>query len=125
MRGEMQLTNKTFLLDVEASDTKMKKWTKTIKNEIKKISTQNPRRFPGCTVVVVILFDEILDDFHVCFRNASLSVRKSTTQFEASSFSVEKWRFSLDVKQNTHFTDENQRKKSLRSAPLAIIVFSE
>ena len=28
------------------------------------IHTQNPRRFPGFTVVVVTLFVKILDDFH-------------------------------------------------------------
>ena len=36
-------------------ERKMKKW----------IHTQNPRRFPGFTVVVVVtLFVKILDDFH-------------------------------------------------------------
>ena len=34
------------------------------KNEEIWIHTQNPRRFPGFTVVVVTLFFEILDDFH-------------------------------------------------------------
>ena len=28
------------------------------------LHTQNPRRFPGFTVVVVTLFVKILDDFH-------------------------------------------------------------
>ena len=68
---------------------KMKKW----------IQTQNPRRFPGFTVVVVIFYDEILDDFQglplllqncssksstismILFRNVSLSRSKSTTRF--------------------------------------------
>ena len=36
---------------------------KTKKNE-KWIHTQNPRRFPGFTVVVVTSFLKILDDFH-------------------------------------------------------------
>ena len=35
-------------------ERKMKKW----------FHTQNPRRFPGFTVVVVTLFVKILDDFH-------------------------------------------------------------
>ena len=48
-----------------------KKWKKLEKNDEKKkeneeiwIQTQNPRRFPGFTVVVVTLFVKILDDFH-------------------------------------------------------------
>ena len=34
------------------------------KNEKNCIQTQNPRRFPGFTVVVVTCFVKILDDFH-------------------------------------------------------------
>ena len=31
---------------------------------LKKIQTQNPRRFPGFTVVVVTFFVKVFDDFH-------------------------------------------------------------
>ena len=34
------------------------------KNEKNWIHTQNPRRFPGFTVVVVTFFVKMLDDFH-------------------------------------------------------------
>ena len=44
---------------------KMKKNNeKRKKNEKNWIHTQNPRRFPGFTVVVVTFFVKILDDFH-------------------------------------------------------------
>ena len=45
----------------------MKKNEKMVKKErkMKKMDyTQNPRRFPGFTVVVVTFFVKILDDFH-------------------------------------------------------------
>ena len=48
----------------------MKKKRKNEKNEKRKkneknwIHTQNPRRFPGFTVVVVTFLVKILDDFH-------------------------------------------------------------
>ena len=61
-------------------EKKMKKWKKwkneknekknekkMVKNERKMkkwIHTQNPRRFPGFTVVVVTFFVKIIDDFH-------------------------------------------------------------
>ena len=43
---------------MEKNDEKRKK------NEKNWIHTQNPRRFPGFTVVVVTFFVKILDDFH-------------------------------------------------------------
>ena len=47
---------------------KMRKMEKNVekrkKNEEIWIHTQNPRRFPGFTVVVVVLFVKILNDFH-------------------------------------------------------------
>ena len=43
---------------MEKNDEKRKK------NEEIWIHTQNPRRFPGFTVVVATLFFKILDDFH-------------------------------------------------------------
>ena len=58
----------------------------------------------------------------ILFRNVSLSRGKSTTRFGRSPFSEEKLQFSLVVKQNLTFTDENQQKKSLRSAPLTTVI---
>ena len=43
---------------MEKNDEKRKK------NEKKWVHTQNPRRFPGFTVVVVTFFVKILDGFH-------------------------------------------------------------
>ena len=55
------------------------------------LHTQNPRRFPGFTVVEVTFFVEIINDSHDVFRNVSLSQRKSTTRFVGGhSFSEEK-----------------------------------
>ena len=49
----------------EKKNEKMKKNEKRKKNEEIWIHTQNPRRFPGFTVVVVVtFFVKILDDFH-------------------------------------------------------------
>ena len=44
-----------------------------------KMSTQNPRRFPGFVVVVINRFEAILDEFHVVFQNVSISRRNPTT----------------------------------------------
>ena len=53
----------------------------------------------------------------IVFRNVSLSRRKSTTRFGVSPFfSKNSDNFHWTFKQNIHFTDEYQRKKSLRSA---------
>ena len=52
---------------IEKMKKKTKKWRKMMKKERKikkRIHTQNPRRFPGFTVVVVTFFVKILDDFH-------------------------------------------------------------
>ena len=46
---------------IEKNDEKKRKRKK---NEEIWIHTQNPRRFPGFTVVVVTCFVKILDDFH-------------------------------------------------------------
>ena len=48
------------------NNEKKKKIRRMMNNEKMKnlIHTQNPRRFPGFTVVVVTSFVKILDDFH-------------------------------------------------------------
>ena len=43
---------------------KLEKKNEKEKNEKNWIHTQNPRQFPGFTVVVVTLFVKILDDFY-------------------------------------------------------------
>ena len=73
-----------------------------------RLHTHNPRRFSGFAVVV--FFGEILDDFHDFFFGMCFTRRKFTTYFGSQRFSQEKRQFLLDVKQNTHFTYENQRK---------------
>ena len=74
------------------------------KNEEIWIHTQNPRRFPGCTVVVVVvvtLFVKILDDFHDFVS-------------ECVSFPWENQQPFWEV---THFSDENRRKKIAKVSP--------
>ena len=86
---------------------KTKKWRKMMKKERKMkkwIHTQNPRRFPGFTVVVVTFFVKILDEC-VSFP------RKSTTRFAGSAFFRRKVAVFIGRETNTHFTDETQRKK--------------
>ena len=62
----------------------------------------------------------------ICFRNVSLSRRKSTTHFGVSPFFQGQVTIEIGREtKHTHFTDENQRKTSLRSAPLTIIILLE
>ena len=120
---------------------KMKKWTnekkKRKKNGEKRwkkkekwkklIHTQNPLRFPGFTVVVVICFFKILDDFHDFVSECVSFPRKINNPFwVVIVFPKKSDNFHWTWNKNTHFTDENQRKiKSLRSAHLTIIILLE
>ena len=64
---------------------------KRMKNEKKWIHTQNPRRFPGFTVVVVTCFVKILDDFHDFVSECVSFPRKINNPFWWSNrFSDEK-----------------------------------
>ena len=81
-----------------------KKDEKRKKNEEIWIHTQNPRRFPGFTVVAVTFFVKILDDFHDFVSECVSFQRKINNPFgEGNRFSKEKWQFSLDVKQKHTF----------------------
>ena len=107
---------------------KRKKWRKMMKKrqkiEKKWIHTQNPRRFPGFTVVVVTFFVKILDDFHDFVSECVSFQRKINNPFwGVIVFPKKSDNFHWTRNKNTHFTDENERKtKSLRSAHLTIIV---
>ena len=59
---------------------------KRMKNEEICIHTQNPRRFPGFSVVVVIFSSKSSTISMILFRNVSLSRGKSTTRFGRSPF---------------------------------------
>ena len=78
---------------------KEKKWNKMNKREMKKnkeiwLHTQDPRRFPW-----------------FCFGMCLFPEENQQPVVEGHRFSDEKCQFSLDVKQNTHFTDDGQRKQ--------------
>ena len=78
------------------------------KNEEIWLHTQNPRRFPGFAFVVVTLFVEILDDFHDSVSECVTIPQKINNPFWGLTvFQRKSDKFSMDVKQNTHFTDEN------------------
>ena len=120
----------------EKKSKKWKKWKKKKKmkkndekrkkNEKNWIHTKNPRRFPVFTVVVVTFFVKIFDDSHDFFRNVSLSRGKSTTRFGGVIvFPKKSDNFHWTWNKNTHFTDENEQKKSPRSAHLTIIILLE
>ena len=68
---------------------------------------------------------KILDDFQDFVSECVFPEKINNPFWEGHSFSEEKCQFSLGVNKNTHFTEENQRIKSLRSAPLSIIFLSE
>ena len=91
------------------------------------IHTQNPRRFPVFTVVVVTFFVKILDDFHDFVSEFFLFPEENQQPvLGGNRFSEEKWQFSLDVKQkHTFYRRRSTKKKSLRSAHLTIIILLE
>ena len=93
----------------------MKKW----------IHTHNLRRFPGFTVVVVTFFVKILYDFHDFVSECVSFPRKINNPFwVVIVFPKKSDNFHWTWNKNTHFSDENQRKKTLRSAHLTIINYS-
>ena len=98
---------------MEKNDEKRKK------NEKNWIHTQNPRRFPGFTVVVVTFFVKILDDFHDFVSECVSFPRKINNPFwGVIVFSEEKWQFSLDVKQKcTFFRRKWTKKKFAKVSP--------
>ena len=80
--------------------------------------------FLGFTVV--ICFVKILDDFHDFVSECVFFQRKINNPFwEVTVFPKKKWQISLDVKQKTHIIPTKNNKKSLRSAPLSIIILWE
>ena len=98
--------------NVCAGRDKKKKRKKTKNDEKRKneeiwLHTQNPRRFPGFPVVVVTLFVEILDDFHDSVSECVTIPKKINNPFWGLTVQRKSDNFSMDVKQNTHFTDEN------------------
>ena len=100
-----------------------KKWStkKTWKNWA---SHAKPFTISKVTVVVTF-FVEILDDFHD-FVSAFFSFpMKINNQFWGHRFPKKSGNFHWAWNKNTHFTDENQRKKSLRSVPSSIIILLE
>ena len=88
-------------------------------NEKHLIHTQNLRRFPGFTVVVVTFFSSKSSTISmILFRNVSLSRGKSTTRFwEVTVFQKKSDNFHWTRNKNTHFTDENERKKIAKVSP--------
>ena len=66
------------------------------------LHTQNPRRFLGFAVVVVVVvvtfFVEILNDFHD-FSECVFSLRKSTTQFGRSP--IFRWKVTMFIGSET------------------------
>ena len=97
---------------MEKNDEKRKK------NEKKWIHTQNPRRFPGFTVVVVTFFVKILDDFHDFVSECVSFQRKINNPFwGVIVFPKKSDNFHWTWNKNTHFTDENQRKKIAKVSP--------
>ena len=100
---------------------KTKKWRKMMKkkkDEKNWIHTQNHRRFPGFTGVVVTFFVKILDDFHDVVSECVSFTRKINNPFwEVSVFPKKSDHFHWTWNKNTHFTDENQRKKFAEVSP--------
>ena len=76
--------------------------------------TQNLRRYPGFTVVVVTFFVEILDDFHDFFRNVSLSRGKSTTRFGWSPFFRRKVTIFIGRETKTHISPTKINEQKIR-----------
>ena len=85
------------------------------------LHTQNPRRFPEFTVVVVTCFDKILDDFHDFVSDCvSFPMKNQQPVLGGHRFSYEKWQFSLDVKQKDTFHRRKSTKKIAKVSPFII-----
>ena len=91
------------------------------------ILTQNPRLFPGFTVVVVTFFVKILDDFHdfvsecVLFPEENQQPVLGGDRFPKKSDNFH-W---TSNKKHTFLPTKINEKKSLRSAHLTIIILLE
>ena len=89
---------------------------------------QNPRRFPGFTVVVVIFVVEIIDDFHDFVSECVSFQRKINNPFwVVTVFPKKSDILSLVVKHTTHILPPTKinENNSLRSAPLTVITVLE
>ena len=111
---------------------KMKTWKNEAKwSKMKKIKKFGFKRkilndFQGLPLWLSLFFVEILDDFHDFVSECVSFHRKINNNFGSHRFSEEKWQFSLDVKQkHTFYIQISTTKKSLRSAPLSIIILLE
>ena len=93
----------------------MKKNDEQGKNEEIWLHAQNPRRFPGFTVVVVTFFVEILDDFHGFVSECvSFSRRESTTDFGVSPFFQRKVAPFIGRETKTHMLPTQIPEKQIR-----------
>ena len=103
------------------NEKKMKKNDeKRKKNEKTWIQTQNPRRFPGFTVVVVVTSSSKSSTISmILFRNVTLSRGKSASRFAVSSFFRRQVAIFIGRETKIHiFSDENRRKKKRQSQPI-------
>ena len=115
---------KKIIIKNGKKNEKMEKNDEKIKKNETWIQTQNPPRFPRFTVVVVTFFVKILDDFHYFFRDVSLSLKENQQPvLWGQRFPEEKCQFSLELKQQYTFFRRNSTKKTLKSAPLAVVIF--
>ena len=97
---------------------KMKENERTWKKMKNWIHTQNPRRFPWFTVVVGTFFVELLDDFHDFVSECVSFQRKINNPFwGVIVFPKKSDNCHFTWNKNTHFTDENQRKKFAKVSP--------
>ena len=121
------------------NEKKTKKWKKKKKNEkIEKNWWKEKEKWKkldshakSSTISRVyrcccIFFVKIFDDFHDFVSECVSFPRKINNPFWVGSVFPEKSdNFHWTWNKNTHVTDENQRKKSLRSARLSIIFLLE
>ena len=97
-------------------ERKWKKW----------IHTQNLRRFPVFTVVVVTFFVKILDDFHDFVSECVSFQRKINNPFwGVIVFPKKSDNFLWTSNKNTHFTEEINEQNSLRSSLSAITLLEQ
>ena len=76
------------------------------------IHTQNPRRFPGFTVVVVFFSSKSSTISMILFRNVSLSLGKSTTRFAGSAFFRRKVTIFIGRETKTHILPTKINEKN-------------
>ena len=96
---------------------------KKLKNEKNWIHAQNPRRFPGFAVVVVICSTKSKTTSMILFSECVSFPKKINNPFWCHRFSKERWQFPPDVKQKHTFYRRKSTKQKFAKVSFSNIIF--